>query len=137
MTLTFFHRAASPRRILSCGLLAAICTLSACGGTDTMSRTNPNFFTADIKDGKLTGQYNPAGFDQQTVRQLLGANCGGGKLASYGETEAEGLVVFTATCAGGMTAAGGSMEFQKDAAGKVVTEGTTYDADGNVSYKRG
>lgn len=121
------------RLFLTLGLLAG---LSACGSSASISKSDPNFFSARMKNGKLTGSYNPAGFDQAKVRALLGANCSSGKLASYGETAAEGLTAFTATCRGGMSAAGGHLEFEKDASGNIVTEATTFDKNGNISTAR-
>jgi hypothetical protein len=125
MTTTVFRL--SGLALLSTALLAG------CASTAGMAQATPTFFSADIDDGRLTGQYNAAGFDTAEARTLLGSVCTGGGLASYGEQPgADGLVAFTATCAGGIGAVGGNVEFQRSG-DAVVVEVTGYDALGTIS----
>jgi len=111
-------------------LLASGLALAGCGGSPASS--NPNFFSARITDGKLTGQYNPQGFTAAEVREQLKALCNDGELATYGEGPADGLVAFSATCRGGIAAAGGTIEIER-AGEQVVVEQMTYDANGDMT----
>lgn len=127
----------APRKLALIALFTASgAMLSACVSTGgSMAQSNPNFFTAKIKDGKLNGSYNPAGFKTEEVKQQLASSCNGGALAGYGESKMGDLVAFTATCKNGTAAYGGRIEVER-AGDKIVQEGTTYDANGKVSYNR-
>lgn len=118
------------RHALTGAALASALALAACGGSP--ASTNPNFFSVDIDDGKLNGRYNPAGFNAEEVRAQLAPLCTGGELSGYGETPSESLVAFTATCKGGVSAAGGNVEIQRSG-DQIVAQSLTYDANGNMS----
>ena len=133
-----FYRApkiAAHARVIAAFAVAAA-TLGACASSTDLARSNPNYFSADISAGRLTGQYNPSGFSTAEVRDLLAANCTGGQLSGYGETPVDGLVAFTATCKGGTSAHGGSMEFERNG-DQVISEGTVYDQNGNLLTPKG
>ncbi len=91
-------RAVARKAALLGGVLASCLVLAACDGGAGAARSNPNSFTVDVRDGKMTGIYNPAGFDSKKVQKLLAANCPNRKLGSYGEQAKDGLIAFTATC---------------------------------------
>jgi len=94
--------------LVSCALLAA------CESTQEKAVSDPDHLTVTVADGKLMGQYNPAGFDQEVVRQSLAANCIGGKVATYEEAVGvDGLVAFTATCVDGTTEASGTFTYRR------------------------
>lgn len=129
--MNFYQNLKTPARVLLIAATVAA-TLAGCASSTDLSQSKPDFFKAKISDGTLSGQYNPAGFKSAEVRDLLAANCNGGKLGGYGEQPADGLVAFTATCQNGTTAHGGSMEFER-IDGKVTSQGTVYDKNGNLS----
>lgn len=103
------------RRAAALGIvLGATAVLAACATPEEKAVADPNHLTVTIADGNLTGQYNPASFDEQIVRQALGNNCNGGKVATYSETAGEdGLTAFAATCDGGTKEASGTMTYQR------------------------
>ena len=131
MTVTFFKPTA-----LRMGLVLAACAgLAACGSAAGMSQSNPDYFYTRIKDGQMTGKYNPAGFKQDEVRKLLQSNCQGKALASYGEQAADGLMVFSATCKGGFVNARAGIEYER-AGSTVVAEMLGADSNGNIVTNR-
>jgi len=94
--------------LISCALLAA------CESTQEKAVSDPDHLTVTVAGGKLMGQYNPAGFDAQIVRQSLAANCIGGQVATYEEAAGvDGLVAFTATCVQGTTQDSGTFTYRR------------------------
>ncbi|WP_311760037.1 hypothetical protein [Paracoccus broussonetiae] len=94
--------------LLSCAMLAA------CATTEEKTEANPDHLVVNVADGNLTGSFNPAGFDDEVVKQALAANCVGGKVATYSSTPADdGLTSFTATCDGGTKQATGTFTYQR------------------------
>ncbi|MTH76218.1 hypothetical protein [Paracoccus aestuariivivens] len=94
--------------------LASCALLAACATPEEKSVANPNHLTVTVADGNLTGSYNPAGFDSETVQQVLGNSCVGGKVATYSEAPGEdGLTSFTATCVGGTKETSGTVTLQR------------------------
>ncbi|MDH2327849.1 hypothetical protein QCN27_13345 [Cereibacter sp. SYSU M97828] len=110
----------------------SMAVLGACASGADLSRTNPDYFVADISEGKLSGSYNPAGFGTAEVRDLLAPNCAGKQLSAYSEKPVEGLVAFAATCKGGTEAYGGNIEFERRG-DRVIAEGLTYDENGDLT----
>ena len=110
--------------ILSCAALAG------CGSPSN----NPNFFTVDYDDGKMTGRFNPAGFTADEVKKLLASDCVSGKLASFGTQPVDTMMAFTATCQGPARVTAGNAEIERAEGGKVVVETTTSDSRGNMVY---
>lgn len=84
---------------LSFKALAIAGLMGAMGLSGCVSGGDPNHFVVDMKAGRLTGTYDPSGFTSKEIQDIVGADCPGGKLASYGETPLKnGKVKFTATC---------------------------------------
>ena len=105
--------------------------LSACGGS---ARSTPNFFTAKFSQGTLSGDYNPTGFTTTEVQEHLQESCVDGKLSSYAETPASGLVAFTAVCQGGTTLPNGYAQFERRANKRVMVEQIGYDDKGSLIF---
>ena len=74
-----FYRApkiAAHARVIAAFAVAAA-TLGACASSTDLARSNPNYFSADISAGRLTGQYNPSGFSTaEGVSELAGRGVG-------------------------------------------------------------
>ena len=74
----------------------ALGVLASCG--DVASQ-NEQAFSAYMKDGKLRGTYNPAGWTSEEVRESLASGCPSGALSAYTETaQANGLIAFSGNC---------------------------------------
>lgn len=131
MNFYCFSRIAAQSRAIA-AFVATSVILGACASSADLARSNPDYFSVDISAGRLSGQYNPAGFSTAEVRDLLASNCTGRQLSGYSESPADGLTAFTATCKGGTSAYGGSVEFERSG-GQVISEGTFYDQNGNLS----
>ena len=94
MPTKIFDGIVSYRRISALGGIVAIALLAGCASTEEKTVANPDHLTVNIADGNLTGVYNPASFNAETVKQSLGLNCNGGKVATY--SEAPGAYIVTA-----------------------------------------
>lgn len=129
-----FSSIAARGRVIAAFAVTSV-ALGACGSSADLAQSNPNHFTVKIAEGRLSGQYNPAGFSTAEVRRLLASNCTGKQLSGYSETPGDGLVTFAATCKGGTSAHGGNMEFERSG-GQVISEGTVYDQSGNLSTQK-
>ncbi|MFG6079472.1 hypothetical protein ACEUZ9_003903 [Paracoccus litorisediminis] len=116
MPTKIFDGIVSYRRISALGGIVAIALLAGCASTEEKTVANPDHLTVNIADGNLTGVYNPASFNAETVKQSLGLNCNGGKVATYSEAPGDdGLMAFTATCDGGTKQATGTVTYQRKA----------------------
>ena len=91
--------------------IALFAVLSACGNPAV---DDPNYFSYRVNDGQLSGSYNPAGYSAERVQNFLKNDCGEKTLATYNETPADGqgLIAFTAVCAGGTTSGNGHVSIQ-------------------------
>lgn len=84
---------------LSFKALALAGLMGAMGLSGCVSGGDPNQFVVDMNDGRMTGTYDPSGFTSKDIQHIVGADCPGGKLGSYGETPLKsGKVSFSATC---------------------------------------
>ena len=116
MPTKIFDGIVSYRKIPALGWVVAMALLAGCASTEEKTVANPDHLTVNIADGNLTGVYNPASFNAETVKQSLGLNCNGGKVATYSEAPGEdGLMAFTATCDGGTKQATGTATYQRKA----------------------
>lgn len=82
-------------------LLCGLAVLSACtDGLPRNNNSNSDQFTVVQKGEELTGTYDPAGFTELKIRDLLKFDCPTQRLADYTETPGpRTLITFTATCA--------------------------------------
>lgn len=131
MSFHYLSKVAAHARVITVFAVTSV-TLGACASGGDLAASNPNYFSVKISEGRLNGQYNPAGFSTAEVRKLLAPNCAGQQLSGYSETPADGLVAFAATCKGGTSAHGGRMEFERSG-GQVISEGLVSDQAGNLS----
>lgn len=77
--------------------LVAVLGLAACGDA---ALTDPNTFSSSLKDGVITGSYNPEGPSTQFVKNAIAFSCPDAELADYQEAPLDnGLIGFTAICA--------------------------------------
>ncbi|WP_310620834.1 hypothetical protein [Flexibacterium corallicola] len=112
-------------------------TLSACATGSYISRKNPDFFNAKLKDRQLQGTYNPAGYSSAQVRKLVGTLCQQGHLTGYSETRQEGLVSWTTGCSSGFSERARTNEFERiDGTDQVMVETMGSDGRGNLLYNR-
>lgn len=116
--------------------ISAVALLTACGGSagSTASLENPGFFTSRTNDNTITGRYNAEGYSANEVRSLLAKSCDNGRLGSYGEGPADGLIAFTATCAGATKYSFAGVEYERLDSGKILVETTFTDSSGNFQY---
>ncbi|RMC33626.1 hypothetical protein [Paracoccus alkanivorans] len=114
--------------------IPVIALLAACG---TSASNNPNSFRVDLDDNKLTGKYNASGFSSNEVKEVLALECKGSSLSGYGEqASADGLVAFTATCAGGNLHSAGGMTVERTENNEILVEITGADESGDLVYTR-
>jgi len=89
-------------------------SLSACMSATDKSLSNPNYASAELKDGVLTGSYNPASYDARLIRNQIKSICVDEKLSGYGEQASEnGLVSFSAHCTEGSTLSRAFMSIER------------------------
>ncbi|MEM1428563.1 MAG: hypothetical protein AAGG09_03800 [Pseudomonadota bacterium] len=75
---------------------------AACSGASFDPHSNPDIFTARLENNVVSGTYNPAGFNAQSVQNQIDNICVDAELGRYVEAPtADGLVSFTASCASG------------------------------------
>jgi len=78
-------------------LLTALAVLGAC---DTAATQNANTFSVQREGEVMTGIYDPAGFTEIAIRDLLKFDCPSQRLSKYSETPGpRQLITFSATCA--------------------------------------
>ena len=96
--------------VVTLSSLGLLTILAACGDPAV---SNPDYFSYQFRGGQLNGSYNPTGYDANRVQGFIQSECVDKKLASYDETPASnGLVDFTATCAGGTINPSGNASIQ-------------------------
>ncbi|WP_373635175.1 hypothetical protein [Yoonia sp. SS1-5] len=104
-------------------LAAVVAGLSACGSASDISTRNADYFGASLKDGTISGSYNPAGYDGGLVQNQIRAVCVDEVLGGYSETPGDaGLVAFSATCANGTTFRRAFMEIERLPSGNFAVE---------------
>lgn len=102
---------------------AALAVVSACSGSSDISQKNPNYYGAKLRDGTISGSYNPGGFNADLVKSQINAYCVDARLGGYSESPTEGgLVAFAATCASGTTLSSGFMEVERTPDGTFSVE---------------
>ena len=75
---------------------------TACSSSDDISERNPDYFGASLKNGVISGSYNPAGYSAQIVQAQIKSICVNDAVGTYSENAApNGLIAFQATCAEG------------------------------------
>ncbi|NIZ11627.1 hypothetical protein [Pseudooceanicola sp. HF7] len=74
--------------------------LAACTQAPVMrALEEPGYFIFRQEEGLIAGNYNPAGYEEAEIRDLIAIACKGDEIAEYSSgTGTDGLVVFTATC---------------------------------------
>ncbi|WP_235225992.1 hypothetical protein [Octadecabacter dasysiphoniae] len=78
-------------------LLIATLGLTACGD---IANKNPQAFSSNVRDGQITGTYNPEGWTSDEIQTFSRSNCASGTIASYSEApQANGLIAFVIDCA--------------------------------------
>lgn len=78
-------------------LLPGLVLLGACG---TAATQDVNAFSVQREGEVMTGIYDPAGFTEIAIRDLLKFDCPSQRLAKYSETAGpRQLITFSATCA--------------------------------------
>lgn len=106
-------------------VIAALAALAACGNASDISARNANYIGVSLKDSVMSGTYNPAGFDTRLVQNQIKSLCVDKTLGGYAEKpEENGLVAFSATCAGGATLKRAFMEIERMPNGNFAVEVT-------------
>ncbi|MEP6019593.1 MAG: hypothetical protein ABJ251_14050 [Paracoccaceae bacterium] len=96
------------------GLLAVALLVTACSSASDISERNSDFVGVTLKEGVLSGTYNPSGFDARLIQNQIKSICVGEDLGAYGEqTNENGLVAFSARCASGTTLTRAFMEIER------------------------
>ena len=87
----------TPMSFSNASLICALACLPAC--SDAVTRSADTLTTTREGD-TLSGTYNPEGFTELKIRDLLKFDCPTQRLATYRETPGpRTLITFTATCA--------------------------------------
>ncbi len=99
--------------------------VSACGSASDISARNANYVGVSLKDGVLSGTYNPAGYDSGLIQNQIRTLCVDKALAGYAEKlSGTGLVAFSASCASGTAFKRAFMEIERMPNGNFVVEVT-------------
>ncbi len=102
---------------------AALILVNACSGSSDISQKNPNYYSAKLRDGTISGTYNPVGYDADLVKSQIKAYCVDMRLGGYSEAPTEGgLMAFGATCATGANLSSGFMEVERLSNGEFSVE---------------
>ena len=107
--------------------LATLAAVAACG---TPRAGGGSAYLRIAENGQtILGQYDPADYRTGQMRFLLTGLCNNPGLASYGEAPSDGLVAFTANCAGGTYGTpGAGGRFHKTSPDRVQMNFTFRDA---------
>ena len=112
---------------------ASLLILSACGG----GPIQPNVASMDLsRDGQsVSGRYNAQGFSESEIKTLAAKMCGG-SITSFGSTDSDDGIGFTAKCAGQSPYGGsaGSTFYRKE---NGTAEGyITYSNNGELAQEQ-
>lgn len=85
------------------------------------SLDNPNVFNADLRNGVMTGAYNPQGFKATEVRAALDKACQSKRLNGYSEAVTEsGLMTFLGQCNEVPPVTVGEVKVERKSAGQTT-----------------
>ena len=114
-----------------CGLLC-VAVLAGCAevpvtseaGVEPMSLEsleNPNVFNAELRNGVMTGAYNPEGFKPAEVKAALDKACQSKRLQGYSEAVSEsGLMTFKGQCNEVPPVTVGEVKVERKSAGQTM-----------------
>jgi len=78
-----------------------MCGLSFVAACNDVATRDANAFSFETEGEVMSGIYDPAGFTELAIRDLLKFDCPSQRLAKYSERPGpRQLISFTATCAG-------------------------------------
>ena len=113
--------------------------LTGCVSASFEGSVEPNRVVTDVlSDGAtIAGRYDPSGFTAAHARNMAGASCNGGDVATYTEEMRDGQVVFFATCTNGTVhGAGSGINFTRTTPGSV-TYSSIYSSNGQIVTTEG
>ncbi|MEP4195569.1 MAG: hypothetical protein ABJL99_08035 [Aliishimia sp.] len=114
-------------------------SLLACVAPSFTQPVDKDFAVSDVIDDGITikGRYDPAGFTSANGRRMASFSCKEAALATYGETEVDGQIVFQATCRDGTVhGAGSGVNFIR-VGPRMATYSSVFTLNGQITFADG